>query len=123
MPGGKFMKGLIEGANYKYLGILQADQIRYTEMKEMVKTKYLRRALKVLQSKLNSDNIIKGVKTWPVSLLRYSVAFTDWNCAESTKLNRKLMTMHNAFHPKSNVEHFYIPRKGGCRGLQDVEEM
>ena len=45
------MKGLIEGANYKYLGILQADQIRYTEMKEMVKTKYLRRVLKVLQSK------------------------------------------------------------------------
>ena len=30
------MKGLIEGAGYKYLGIIQADQIRYTEMKERV---------------------------------------------------------------------------------------
>ena len=37
------MKGLIEGAGYKYLGILQADQIRYTEMKEKVKAEYPRR--------------------------------------------------------------------------------
>ena len=37
------MKGLIEGASYKYLGILQADQIQYTEMKEQVKAEYLSR--------------------------------------------------------------------------------
>ena len=36
LPDGKVMKGLIEGAGYKYLGIIQADQIRYTEMKERV---------------------------------------------------------------------------------------
>ena len=28
------MKRLIEGAGYKYLGIIQAGQIRHTEMKE-----------------------------------------------------------------------------------------
>ena len=33
-PDGRVVKGLIEGTGYKYLGILQADQIRYTEMKE-----------------------------------------------------------------------------------------
>ena len=26
LPDGKVMKGLIEGAGYKYLGIIQADQ-------------------------------------------------------------------------------------------------
>ena len=31
---GRVMKRLIEGAGYKYLRILQADQIRYTERKE-----------------------------------------------------------------------------------------
>ena len=31
------MKGLSEGAGYKYLCILQAGQIWYTEMKEKVK--------------------------------------------------------------------------------------
>ena len=30
--------------------------------------------------------------------------------------------MHNALHPKSNVDHLYIPRNEGSRGLQGVEE-
>ena len=33
------------------------------------------------------------------------------------------MPMHNAFHPKSNVDHLYILRKEGSRRLQGVEEM
>ena len=37
LPDGKLMKRLIEGAGYKYLEIIQADQIRYTQMKEKVK--------------------------------------------------------------------------------------
>ena len=32
------------------------------------------------------------------------------------------MTMHNALHPTSNVDRFYIPRKEDGRGLQCVEE-
>ena len=38
LPDGTVMKVLIEEAVYKYLGVIQADQIRYTEMKEKVKT-------------------------------------------------------------------------------------
>ena len=30
--------------------------------------------------------------------------------------------MHNALHPKSNVDCLYIPRKEGGRGLQGVEK-
>ena len=119
------MKVLIEGAGYKNLGILQADQIRYTQMKEKVKNEYLRRVRKVLETKWNGGNIIKGINTWTVSLLRYSEAFIDWNCTELTLLDRrtrKLMTMHNALHPKSNVDRLYIPRKECGRRLQGVEE-
>ena len=32
------------------------------------------------------------------------------------------MTMHNALHPKSNVDRLYIPRKARGRGLQGIEE-
>ena len=126
LPDGKDMKALIEGAGYKYLGILQAYQIRYTQMTEKVKTEYLKRVRKVLETKLNGLNIIKGINTWAVTLLRYSAAFIDWNCTELTQLDRrtrKLMTMHNALHPKSNVDRLYIPRKEGGRGLQGVEEV
>ena len=85
-------------------------------MKEMVKAQYLRRVPKVLETTLNGGNIIKGINTWAVSLLRYSAAFIDWNYAELTQLDRRtrnLMTMHNALHPKSNVDCFYMPKKEG----------
>ena len=125
LPDGRFINGLIEGAGYKYLSIPQADQIRYREMKEIMKIQYLRRICRVLETKLNGGNIIKGINTWAVSLLRYSATFMDWNCAELTQLHRrtkKLMTMHNALHPKSNVDPLNIPRKESGRGLQGVEK-
>ena len=74
----------------------------------------IRRVRKVLQAKLNGDSIIKGINIWAVSFLRYSAIFMDWNCTELTQLDRrtrKLMTMHNALHPKSNVDHLYKVRK------------
>ena len=46
-------------------------------MKEKVADKYLRILRKILGSKLNGGNIIKGLNTWTVSLLRYSEAFID----------------------------------------------
>ena len=64
LPDWRVMKGSIEGAGYKYLGILQADQIRYTKMKEKVKAEYLRRVCKILETNLNDGNIIKGINTW-----------------------------------------------------------
>ena len=91
-----------------------------------MKTEYLRRARKVLKTMLNEGNIIKRINIWAISLLRYSAAFIDWNCTELTQLDRrtrKLMRMHNALHPKSNVDRLYIPRrKEGGGGLQGVEE-
>ena len=47
LADGRVTKTLIQGAGYKYLGILQADQIRYTQMNEKIKTEYVRRICKV----------------------------------------------------------------------------
>ena len=57
------------------------------EMEEIVRAEYHR---KVLGTKLNGGNIIKGINTWAVSLLRYSAAFIYWNCAELTQLVEEL---------------------------------
>ena len=49
----------------------------------------------------------------------------DWNYAELTQLDsrtRKLLTMHNALHPITNVDHLYIPRKESGRGLQGAQQ-
>ena len=80
---------------------------------------------KILETKLNGGNIITGVNTWVISLLRYSAAFLDWTRAELEQMDRrtrKLMTMHQAVNPKSEVARIYLSRKEGGRGLISVED-
>ena len=80
---------------------------------------------KILEMKLNGGNIITGINTRAISLLRYSVAFLDWAGAELEQMDRrtrKLMTMHGALNPKSDVARIYLSRKEGWRGLISVED-
>ena len=44
-------------------------------MKLKVSKKYIRRLRKVLKSKLNGGNLVRGINTWAIFLLRYSAAF------------------------------------------------
>ena len=75
LPDGKIIKSLQEGESYKYLGVLEADKFLEERMKLNVSKEYIRRLGKVLKSKLNGGNLVRGVNTWAVSLLRYSAAF------------------------------------------------
>ena len=75
-------------------------------MKLNVSKEYIRRLRKVLKSKLNCGNLVRGVNTWAISLKRYSVAFVSWKKSELQAIDRKsikFFTMYGAFHPKSNV--------------------
>ena len=65
LPNGKVIKSLQEGESCKYLGILEE------KMKLNVSKEYIRRLRKVLKSKLNGGNLVCGVNTWAVSLIRY----------------------------------------------------
>ena len=77
MPDGKVIKSLQEGESYKYLGILEADKFLEKKVKLNVSKEYIR-LRKVLKSKLNGGNLVCGVNTWAVSLLRFSGAFVGW---------------------------------------------
>ena len=70
----KVIKLLQEGESYKYLGIVEADIFSEEEMMLNVSKEYIR---KILESKLNGGNLVRGVNTWVVSLLRYSAAFVS----------------------------------------------
>ena len=61
MPDDKVIKSLKEGEGYKYLGVLQADEVQVKEMKEKVGSEYKRRVRKILETKLNGGNVIKGI--------------------------------------------------------------
>ena len=69
-PNGKVIKSSQEGESYKYLEILEADKVLEEKMKLNVSKEYIRRLRKVLQSKLNGENLVRGVNIRAVSLLR-----------------------------------------------------
>ena len=94
-------------------------------MKLNASKEYIRRLRKVLKSELNGGNLVCGVNTWAVSLLRYSAAFVSWRKSELEATDRKtrmLFTMYEALHPKSDIDRLYIPRKEGGRGLISIED-
>ena len=125
LPDGKVIKSLQEGESYKYLGILQTDKCLEEKIKVNVSKEYIRRLRKVLKSKLNGGNLVGGVNTWAVSLLRYSAAFVSWRKSELQAIDRKtrkLFTRYGALHRKSDVDRLYIPRKEGGRGLISIED-
>ena len=125
LPDGKVIKSLQEGESYKYLGILEADKFLEEKMKLNVSKEHIRRLRKVLKSTLNGDNLVHGVNTWAVSLLRYSAAFVNWRKSELQAIDRKtrkLFTIYGALHIKSDVDRLHIPRKEGGRGLISIED-
>ena len=78
-----------------------------------------------MKSKLNGGNVIKGINTWAVSILRYSAAFIDWNKEELKEFDRKTrkyLTIYNALYPRDSVARLYLPRKMGGRGLCSIED-
>ena len=91
-----------------------------------VSKKYMKMLRKVLKSNLNGENLVSGVNTWAVSLLRYSVAVVSWRKSKMQPIDRgtrKLFTIHGALDPKSDVDRLYIPRKKGGRGLISIEDI
>ena len=61
---------------------------------------------------MNGGNLVPGVNTWAVSLLRYSTAFVSWRKSELQDIDRKtrtLFTKYGALHPKADVDRLYIP--------------
>ena len=72
------------------------------------------RTRKILETKLNSRNLIKGINTWAVPLVRYSGPFLKWTRDELKQMDqrtRKLMTMHKALHPRDDVDRRYVSKK------------
>ena len=123
LPDGKVIKSLQEGESYKYLGILEADKFLEEKMKLNVWKEYIGRLRKILKSKLNGGNLVQGVNTWAVSLLRYSAVFVSWRESELQAIDRKttkLFTIYGALHPKSDVDKLYILRKEGGRCLISI---
>ena len=125
LPNHDKIRTLEENETYKYLGILEADTIKQVLMKDTMRKEYLRRTRKLLKTKLSCRNLIKGINTRAVSLVRYPGPFLKWTREELKQMDqrtRKLMIMHKALHPRDDVDRLYVCRKEGARGLASIED-
>ena len=67
---------------------------------------------------------ILAIDTLAVAVLRYSFGVLDWRndkLRAMDRMTRKIMTMHRALHPKSDVDGVYVSWRNGGRGLASVE--
>ena len=106
------------------MGILENDTIKQVEMKRKIKKVHLKRTRKLLRTKLSSRNLIKGINTWAVLLVRYSGSFLKWTREELKQMDqrtRKLMTLHKVLHPRDHADRLYVWKKGKGRGLASVD--
>ena len=121
----EIIKSLDENTSYKYLGMLETENIKNTEMKEQVTSEYKRRLKNILKSKFNAENLTRAINTWAVSIFRYSAGIIDWTKQELQNIDRKtrkVMTVYKALHPKADVDKLYVHRKDGGRGLMSIED-
>ena len=72
------IRTLGENETYKYLGILEADTIKQVEMKGKIPKGYLRRTRRLLETKFSCRNLITGINTCTVPLVKYSGPLLKW---------------------------------------------
>ena len=87
---------LRENENLQILGYLGGWHYKISANERQNSKEYLR-TRKLLETKLSSRNLIKGINTWAVLLVKYSGPFLKWNRDELKQMDqrtRKLMTMH-----------------------------
>ena len=74
---------------------------------------------------MNGGNIIKAINNWAVPVVRYTVGIIDLTQAQLEDLvrkTRKLMSVHHALYPQSNVDRLYLHRQADGRGLLQIRQ-
>ena len=109
----------------------EADIIEQVEMKEKIKKEYHRRTRKLLETKLNSRNLIKGDTYLGCPSRRILTSKSSWSGLENN-LNtwgkkkpktRKLITMHSALHPWGRrLTDYMCQEKKMKEGLAIIED-
>ena len=125
LPNQDKIRTRAEIETYISLGILEAYNTKQVEMKDRIQKEYLRRVRKLLETKLSSRDLIKGINTCTVPLVRYSGPFLKWTTDELKQMyqiTRKLLSMHKVLHPRVDVDRLYVSRKEGGRGLVCIED-
>ena len=69
LPDDEVMKQ-VGREGYMYVGIIELDKIKETEMKEKINKEYKRNQRLILKSKLNGRNKVTVINTWAVAIFK-----------------------------------------------------
>ena len=108
---------------YKYLGVIECDNIKHNEMKAIAMEKFKKKLKNVLKSKLNAKNIMTAINEYVTPVLSYTFGIVNWteqDIKAADILVRKNLNMNRMFEIKSDVDRLYTPRKMGGRGLVSI---
>ena len=90
LPNQEEIRTFGEKKTYEYLEIMEADTIKKVEIKEKkIKKAYLRRTRRLPETKVYYRNLIRGINTWAVPLVRYSGLFLKWIREDLKKCTRE----------------------------------
>ena len=87
MSNGGEIRAMGENSEYRYLGILEGDDVKNEKVKHLVSEEYNRRLNRMLKSKLNGGNLIKAINTYAVAAIRYTAGIVKWNKEELDTLD------------------------------------
>ena len=125
ISSGEVIPELEPDKGYKYLGILEAEDIMHNEMKEKIKKEYYWRVRQLTSSKPNGGNTIRAINSRAVSLVRYSAGILKWTKDELKAMDsktRNIMAMNRMYHPQSDTNRLSIPRMEGGRELLSIAD-
>ena len=107
--------------SYKYLVITERDGIQHSYMREKIWKECFRRVRSILRRELNARNRINAINSLAIPEVTYSFTMINWSLTKIKKVDTKIrnfLIMHRMYHPESDVNRLYLPRKERGRGLE-----
>ena len=109
LPISKEIRAIEKGETYKYLGVLEADEIKHEAIKGNIHTEYFTRVRSILKSKLSGGNVMRATNSRGVSIIRYGAGIINWTKEELRKMyrkTRKLLTIQVIYEKGRRRERF-----------------
>jgi len=126
LPAGVKIRELSVGETYKYLGIFEAEGLDCSRSKKLILETHLKHLSLVWKLYLSHPRKVRATNSFCVPILSYGFGLIPWTKKEIAQFDvetRKLMTVTCNHHPRSAVEHLYLPQSTGGMGLINVENL
>jgi len=111
---------------YRYLRFPESGGVDHSKCKDIILAEFLRRLKLVWKSLLHGRLKVQATNGYCVPLLSYGFGIVEWTKSEICHFDVftcKIMSSSNSHHPRSAIEHLYLPRYMGGRGLVNIEHL